>query len=45
MISIYSKGKSTILSFKSYDIEIKQESDKKTSTRVIEYNEHNFLIY
>ena len=30
-ISTDSKGKSTILNFKSYDIEIKQESDKKTS--------------
>ncbi len=42
-ISTDSKGKSTILSFKSYDIEIKQESDKKTSSRVIEYNEYNFF--
>ncbi len=42
-ISTDSKGKSTILNFKSYDIEIKQESDKKTSARVIEYNEYNFF--
>ena len=42
-ISTDSKGKSTILNFKSYDIEIKQESDKKTSSRVIEYNEYNFF--
>ena len=42
-ISSDSKGKSTILNFKSYDIEIKQESDKKTSSRVIEYNEYNFF--
>ena len=42
-ISSDSKGKSTILNFKSYDIEIKQESDKKTPSRVIEYNEYNFF--
>ena len=42
-ISTDSKGKSTILNFKSYDIEIKQESDKRTSSRVIEYNEYNFF--
>ena len=42
-ISTDLKGKSTILNFKSYDIEIKQESDKKTSSRVIEYNEYNFF--
>ena len=42
-ISTDSKGKSTILNFKSYDIEIKQESDKTTSSRVIEYNEYNFF--
>lgn len=42
-ISTDSKGKSTILNFKSYDIEIKQESDKKSSSRVIEYNEYNFF--
>ena len=42
-ISTNSKGKSTILNFKSYDIEIKQESDKRTSSRVIEYNEYNFF--
>ncbi len=42
-ISTDLKGKSTILNFKKYDIEIKQESDKKTSSRVIEYNEYNFF--
>ena len=42
-ISTDSKGKSTILNFKSYDIEIKQDSDKRTSSRVIEYNEYNFF--
>ena len=42
-ISTNSKGKSTILNFKSYDIEIKQDSDKRTSSRVIEYNEYNFF--
>ena len=42
-ISTDSKGKSTILNFKSYDIELKQESDKKTSSRVIEYNEYTFF--
>ncbi len=42
-ISTDLKGKSTILNFKSYDIEIKQESDNKTSSRVIEYNEYNFF--
>jgi lipopolysaccharide export system permease protein len=42
-ISTDPKGKSTILNFKSYDIEIKRESDKKTSSRVIEYNEYNFF--
>ena len=42
-ISTDLKGKSTILNFKSYDIEIKQESNIKTSSRVIEYNEYNFF--
>jgi len=42
-ISTNLRGKSTILKFKSYDIEIKQKSDKKTSPRVIEYNEYNFF--
>ena len=42
-ISTNSKGRSAILSFKSYDIEIIQENNKKTSSRVIEYNEHNFF--
>ena len=42
-ISTDLKGRSTILNFKSYDIEIKQEIDKKTSSRVIEYNEYNFF--
>ena len=42
-ISTDSKGKSTILNFKSYDIEIKQESDKIKSSRVVEYNEYNFF--
>ncbi len=42
-ISTDSKGRSTILNFKSYDIEIKQENNKKTSSRVIEYNEYNFF--
>ncbi len=42
-ISTDSKGKSTILNFKSYDIKIKQKSDKKTPSRVIEYNEYNFF--
>ena len=37
------KGRSTILNFKNYDIEIKQESSKKTSSRVVEYNEYNFF--
>ena len=41
-ISTDSKGRSTILSFKSYDIEIIQENNKKISSRVIEYNEYNF---
>ena len=42
-ISTDTKGKSTILNFKSYDIEIKQESNEKTSPRVVEYNEYNFF--
>ena len=42
-ISTNSKGRSTILNFKSYDIEIKQEINKKTPSRVIEYNEYNFF--
>ena len=42
-ISTDLKGRSTILNFKSYDIEIKQENNKKTSSRVIEYNEYNFF--
>ena len=42
-ISTDLKDNSTILNFKSYDIEIKQESDKKTSSRVVEYNEYSFF--
>ena len=42
-ISTDLKGTSTILNFKSYDIEIKQENNKKNSSRVIEYNEYNFF--
>ena len=42
-ISTDSRDKSTILNFKSYDIEIIQESNKKTAARVIEYNEYNFF--
>ena len=42
-ISTDSKGRSTILSFKSYNIEIIQENNKKISSRVIEYNEYNFF--
>ncbi len=42
-ISTDLKGRSTILSFKSYDIEIIQENNKEISSRVIEYNEYNFF--
>ena len=42
-ISTDSKDKSTILNFKSYDIEIIQENNKNIPTRVIEYNEYNFF--
>ena len=42
-ISTDSRDRSTILNFKSYDIEIIQESNKKKPTRVIEYNEYNFF--
>ncbi len=42
-ISTDSKGRTTILNFKSYDIEIKQESEKKSTSRVVEYNEYNFF--
>ena len=41
-ISTDSKNRSTILNFKSYDIEIIQENNTPP-TRVIEYNEHNFF--
>ena len=37
------KGNSTILNFKSYDIEIKQEKKVEIGSRVIEYNEYNFF--
>ena len=38
------KGKSTILNFRSYDIEIKRESSKSNAVqRVVEYNEYSFF--
>ncbi len=43
-ISTDSKGTSTILNFKSYDIDINQETHKKNKkSRVIEYNEFSFF--
>ena len=42
-ISTNSKGRSTILNFKSYVIEIKQDVNKKRSSRIIEYNEYSFF--
>ena len=42
-ISTDLKGRSTILNFKSYDIEIKQDKNKKSEARVVEYNEYNFF--
>ena len=43
-VSTDTKGKSTILNFRSYDIEIKKESSKLDSNpRVIEYNEYSFF--
>ena len=42
-ISTDTKGSSTILNFYSYDIEIKQENNKVTEPRVVEYNEYNFF--
>ena len=42
-ISTDLKGRSTILNFKSYDIEIKQDKNKRTGPRVVEYNEYNFF--
>ena len=42
-ISTDLKGRSTILNFKSYDIEIKQDKNIKTEARVVEYNEYNFF--
>ena len=41
-ISTDPKGRSTILNFKSYDIEIIQDKNKKL-TRVVEYNEYKFF--
>ena len=41
-ISTDPKGRSTILNFKSYDIEIMQDKNKKL-TRVVEYNEYKFF--
>ena len=41
-ISTDLKGKSTILNFKSYDIEIIKDKNKR-STRVVEYNEYKFF--
>ena len=42
-ISTDLKGRSTILNFKSYDVEIKQDENKKSEARVVEYNEYNFF--
>ncbi len=42
-ISTDLKGRSTILNFKSYDVNIKQEKNKNKETRVVEYNEYNFF--
>ena len=42
-ISTDTKDSSTIINFKSYDIEIKQNGKKKSSSRVVEYNEYNFF--
>ncbi len=42
-ISTDTNDRSTILSFKSYNIEILQENNKKSSSRVVEYNEYNFF--
>ena len=42
-ISTDLKGRSTILNFKSYDIEINQDKNKKSEARVVEYNEYNFF--
>ena len=38
------KGKSTIINFRSYNIEIKRESSNSNAVqRVVEYNEYNFF--
>ena len=43
-VSTDPKGKSTILNFRSYDIEINRDSLKSDAThRVIEYNEYSFI--
>ena len=43
-VSTDPKGKSTILNFKSYDIEIKRENSKSNAVqRVVEYNEYSFF--
>ncbi len=42
-ISTDIKGTSTILNFKSYDIEIKKEQNESVEPRVIEYNEYDFF--
>ena len=46
-ISTNSQGKSTLLNFKSYDIEINKEmnniKNKEVKPRLVEYNEYNFF--
>ena len=37
------QGKSTILKFDKYNIEIKSSTPKKSTNRVVEYNEYNFF--
>lgn len=37
------QGRSTILNFEKYNIEIEGDDSKKTTNRVVEYNEYNFF--
>ena len=37
------QGRSTILKFDKYNIEIESNNSKKTTNRVVEYNEYNFF--
>ena len=39
------QGRSTILNFEKYNIEIEGNDSKETTKRVVEYNEYNFFNY